>query len=314
MKVERMLSEFLLDKRSEGLSRQTTAWYGSIIRAFAEWLLWQEDQSLTPATMKRYFVHLRNRHNEPLPARLFYRKKPLKPLSDHSIKSIQRGLSSFFNWAVASVEIPLTASPMAGVKVKRPQPKEPRRATRDEVDTLIRSIPVDDWQGLRDYLIVHVIFYCALRVGELVKLEAHHFDIELGVLHVPAGKSGGGVVPLVRDVTEAFLAYRDKRPKVLTNKLLVASYGTGDPRQTPLTTSGVSRIIQRRCEEAGIRRLNPHSFRHGIAMSLLNDQRVDITLISRLLRHSSIGITTRYYARWTDQDFFDEYRRLMEND
>jgi integrase/recombinase XerD len=313
MKVSRMLDEFCLSKRAEGVSPQSITWYRSIVGSFDEWLAWQESKELTPATMKRYLVHLRNRHNEPARARLFPRKQP-KRLSDHSIQSIRRGLSSFFNWCVAEEGIPLDTSPMVGVKVKKPEAKEPRRALRSEVDALIRSIPVDDWQGLRDYLIVHVIFYCGLRVGELIKLEAHHFDVEQQILHVPAGKSGAGVVPLVRDVIEAFLAYQTNRPQVQTDKLFVSSYGTGGPRQTPITTSGVRTAIQRRCEEAGIRRLNPHAFRHGIAMHLLNDKRSDSTLVQRLLRHSSLGITTKYYARWTDSDFADAYREIMQDD
>lgn len=301
-----MIEEFLLTKRSEQTADATVRWYASILRSFGQWRVTQGDRELKPATMKRYLVYLRDRHKEPGAKR--------KQLSEHSIQSIHRGLKVFFAWCQEQPEFALARSPMDGVKIKKPEPAEPRRALRSEVTALIRSIEVDGWIGLRDYLIIHTIFYCGLRVGELVRLEEHHFDVANEVLHVPGGKTGAGLVPLVRDVSEAFLAYQMHRPKVATDKLFVASYGTGDPRPEGLTASGVRTMIQRRCEEAGIRRLNPHSFRHGIAMYLLNDKRVDATMVQKILRHANLRTTTTFYAQWTIAALTDQYKSVMEGD
>jgi integrase/recombinase XerD len=306
MKIEQMIEAFLLTKRAEQTADATVRWYASILRSFARWLATEHARELKPVTMRRYLVHLNERHKAPGATR--------GQLSPHSIQSIHRGLKVFFGWCAGDPDIPMDASPMAGVKVKRPEPAEPRRALHGEVTALIRSIPVDGWIGLRDYLIVHTIYFCGLRVGELVRLEERHFDIVNGVLHVPGGKTGAGLVPLVRDVSEAFLAYQIHRPRVATDKLFVASYGTGDPRPEPLTTTGVRVMIQRRCEEAGIRRLNPHSFRHGLAMHLLNSKRVDATLVQRILRHANLRTTTTFYAKWNIDALADEYRSVMEED
>lgn len=306
MTIEEMLDEFTLAKRAEGVTGATLKWYACIVAALERWVAVQADQELTPAAMKRYLVHLRDRHKQPGPD-----GTTPQPYSDHSIVSIHRCLRSFFRWC--EEEGLLTQSPMQGVKVKRPDPAEPRRALRDEVALLIRSIPVDSWIGLRDYLVVHTIFFCGLRVGEVVRLEERHFDIGNQVLHIPGGKTGAGVVPLMRDVIEAFLAYQIHRPKGYTDKLFVSSYGTGSPRGA-LGTSGVRLMIARRCAEAGIRTLNPHSFRHGIAMHLLNDKRVDATMVQRILRHANLRTTTTFYAQWTIAALADEYRAVMEED
>lgn len=306
MTIEEMLTEFTLAKRAEGVSGVTLNWYTCLLAAFERWLAMQDDAQLEPATMKRYLVYLRDRHKLPDQA-----GNTQRPYSAHTIASIHRCLRSFFGWC--HTEGLIEQSPMAGVKVKKPDAAEPRRASATEVKALIRSIPVDNWVGLRDYLIVHVIFLCALRVGEVVQLEEHHFDIENQILHVPGGKTGAGVVPLLRDVAEAFLAYQMHRPKGYTDKLFVSSYGTGSPRGD-LKTSGVRVMLARRCEAAGIRRLNPHSFRHGIAMHLLNDKRVDATMVQRILRHSNLRTTTTYYAQWTLGALIDELQSVMNED
>jgi integrase len=170
---------------------------------------------------------------------------------------------------------------------------------------------VSDWVGLRDFLAVHVLFYCGLRVGELVQLEARHFDIDAQILRIPGGKTGAGLVPMLKDVIEAFMSYETHRPKSTEPRFLLASNGYGVPIG-PLTESGVRQMLKRRCKEAGIRHLPPHSMRHGLAMHLLNDRRVDASLVQKILRHSNIKTTTETYARWTMGAAGDEFRSKME--
>lgn len=304
MKIEEMLDEFTLAKRAEGATGATTNWYAHLVTAFAGWLAAQPAQELSPATMKRYLVYLRDRHKEP-------GSDKAKAYSEHTIASVHRCLRSFFKWC--QEEGLIEVSPMAGVKIKKPDPAEPRRADPAEVAALVGVIPVNDWIGLRDYLIVHVLWFAGLRVGEAIQLEEHHFDVANQVLHVPAGKTGAGVVPLVRDVIEAFLAYQMHRPKGYTEKLFVSSYGTGTPRGA-LQVAGVRQMLQRRCAEAGIRILNPHSFRHGIAMHLLNDKRVDATMVQKILRHANLTTTTTFYAQWTYTALRDAYQSVMDDD
>jgi integrase len=160
--------------------------------------------------------------------------------------------------------------------------------------------------------LIHTVFYCGLRIGEALRLEATHFEIteERQVLHVPGGKTGAGVVPLLREVSEAFLAYNTHRPRWRDARLFLGSDGNGGVDGI-LTPSGARQMLKRRCADAGLRYLNPHSFRHGIAMHLLNDKRADMSMAQRLLRHSKIGTTQESYAEWLIDPLADEYRRQM---
>jgi site-specific recombinase XerD len=295
------IERFLLSKESAMLSEATTDWYAVQLRMFAEWLASSpRGATVDTETIERYLVYLRKR-----PAR-----HSGQPLSPSSVAGAHRALKIFYKWCVDR-EI-LAVSPVAPIKLKRLDRKMPRRATRQEFDALVRSLPVDGWIGLRDYLLIHTVFYCGLRIGEALRLEATHFEIteERQVLHVPGGKTGAGVVPLLREVSEAFLAYNTHRPRWRDARLFLGSDGNGGVDGI-LTPSGARQMLKRRCADAGLRYLNPHSFRHGIAMHLLNDKRADMSMAQRLLRHSKIGTTQESYAEWLIDPLADEYRRQM---
>lgn len=299
MTVDEMLTRFLTSKRAAGAAEPTLRWYSVQLGLFVRWLESQPDQTLTAELIENYLVHMRVRRSQIGDRRL----------SPASISSGARALRSFFAWGKAKGL--LVANPMADIRLKKPAAKEPRQAMRGEIDTLIRSIPLDNWVGLRDYLVVHVAFFCGLRVGEIVLLETQHFDIHQEVLRLPGGKTGGGVVPLIRDVIEAFMSYEHHRPAVAERRLFLSSDGHQRPLG-PLTENGIRQMLKRRCKEAGLRYLNPHSMRHGLAMFLLNERRVDASLVQRILRHSNIRTTMGTYARWTQDAMADEFRRKME--
>jgi integrase/recombinase XerD len=294
------IDRFLLSKQSAMLSEATTDWYAVQLRMFNDWLRSSSYTAVTTETIERYLVYLRRRTA----------KHSSQPLSPSSVAGAYRAPKIFYKWCVDRGIV--ASSPLLTVKMKKPAKKPPRRATRQEFDDLVRSIPVDDWVGLRDYLLIHTVFYCGLRIGEALRLEAIHFEIteERQVLHVPGGKTGAGIVPLLREVSEAFLAYLTHRPTWHDDRLFLSNDGNGGVGGV-LTPSGARQMLKRRCAGAGLRYLNPHSFRHGIAMHLLNDKRSDTSMVQRILRHSKITTTTENYAEWIIDPLADEYRRQM---
>lgn len=294
------IDRFLLSKESALLSAATTDWYAVQLRMFDQWLDTNGYLAVDTETIERYLVYLRKRKA----------RNSDQPLAPASVAGAHRALKVFYKWCVERGLV--TVSPMATLKIKRLDKKMPRRATRQEFDALVRAVPVDDWIGLRDYLLIHTIFYCGLRIGEALRLEAIHFEIteERQILHVPGGKTGAGVVPLLREVSEAFLAYNTHRPRWHDDRLFLSSDGN-DGVDGLLTPGGARQMLKRRCTAAGIRYLNPHAFRHGIAMHLLNDKRSDASMVQRILRHSKISTTTESYAEWIIDPLADEYRRQM---
>jgi site-specific recombinase XerD len=56
--------------------------------------------------------------------------------------------------------------------------------------------------------------------------------------------------------------------------------------------------------------LNPHSFRHGLAMYLLNAGG-DMSLVQKILGHAQITTTARHYAEWLTAGVVREYSERM---
>ena len=70
-------------------------------------------------------------------------------------------------------------------------------------------------------------------------------------------------------------------------------------------------MVRRRCKTAGLRVLNPHSFRHGLAMMLLN-KGGDMSLVQKVLGHSQISTTARFYAEWLNDGMAREFTEKMK--
>ena len=58
-----------------------------------------------------------------------------------------------------------------------PEPRD-ALARRDVVRRLLDSLSSDDWVGLRDRLIVNVLFLCGVRLGECARLRAADAGVE----------------------------------------------------------------------------------------------------------------------------------------
>ncbi|WP_319506919.1 site-specific integrase [uncultured Methanolobus sp.] len=65
-----------------------------------------------------------------------------------------------------------------------------------------------------------------------------------------------------------------------------------------LTRQYVNQMLEEYSEIAGIRKIHPHLYRHGLAMYLLS-QGVPMEVISYRLNHSSTLTTAKFYARIT---------------
>ena len=92
--------------------------------------------------------------------------------------------------------------------------------------------------------------------------------------------------------------------------LMASADGGGAGPDGRLTVSGLRQMLERRCAAAGLAYLNPHSFRHGLAMRLLN-RGADMSLVQAILGHSRIATTQQFYARWLVSGLKTQYTEVM---
>jgi len=171
----------------------------------------------------------------------------------------------------------------------------PQALTSPEVDALVlacdRSSPV----GRRDFAVITVLHRLGLRCAELTVLRLDDVDWQAGTLTIHGKGNRTDRLPLPVDVGQALVDYlRDGRPPTTAETVFVRAVAPF----TELAPSGVSCIVARAAQRAGLGTVHAHRLRHTTASRTLNAG-ASLEEVAHLLRHASVATTT-IYAK-TDQ-------------
>ncbi|MCP1628297.1 integrase [Citrobacter amalonaticus] len=172
-----------------------------------------------------------------------------------------------------------------------------RALDRQEIRALIQAAkqhqqPV---RRCRDTAIVLTLCGTGLRAGELVKLERRDYDN--GILTVRQGKGRKYREIHVADTVEkAIRAWLKVSPDKADSVLFSRIQRNSKVASQPLTTTGLTGILEHLQQTSGIARFTPHDMRRTFITRLL-EQGVDINTVRQLAGHSDISTTTRYDCR-----------------
>lgn len=303
MQSSELVGLFLASKRAAGLSARTVEWYDGQLRWFFGWLEAagvSGESWLQPSTVRAALAAENGRVEA-------------GEISAHTLEARYRALSAFFSWLREWLreERGCAVDPMRGVKRPKTPKKTPRRTTVDQVNQLLAAIPeAGDWVDLRDRLAILLLFWLGLRRSEVVGLHAADFDMGRRQVVIRGAKGDKDrILPFPPVVGAALLSYAMSRPPQEEGLFLSAS-GWRNVRGK-LTANGLRQMVHRRCADAGLPPLNPHSFRHGLAMAMLNEGGADLAVVSRMLGHSSVTVTRRFYADYTDDGLKNAYNAAV---
>ena len=279
--VPELISAFQTSHIAAGHSLKTVSWYGESLNAFFRWLEVENlhhGDWLRRDVVEAYLAQAKKGGNRPA-----------------TVANKFRSLHGFFGWLQARGYI--EASPLTGMKPPRVSKKPPRRGAVGEFEQLVAAIGGKSWVDLRDRLVLNVLFLCGLRRTECAMLTREDFMTGEHLLWVRHGKGDRDrFVPLLPSVERAFIAYIFERPAHTSERLFLGSDGGGHPT-IPLSSDAIYQMLRRRCKAAGMRRINPHAWRHGLAMHLLNTGG-DMSLVQKMLGHAQITTTAEVYAEW----------------
>lgn len=166
----------------------------------------------------------------------------------------------------------------------------PRGVGADQVAALLGMCDPGTAIGARDRAVVMIFVRLGLRAGEVARLTLDDIDWSAGHLKV-SGKGREHTLPIPVDVGEALEAWLRVRPPALDRGVFVRMRA---PRRM-MTTSGVSGIIARLSDLAGIDQIYAHRLRHTAAMDVLAGGGT-LTEAKELLGHV-YTVTTMAYAK-----------------
>ena len=279
------LELFTLFKTAERLQPKTLRWYHDMIRPFLDHV----GSDIAAETVR------------PSTIAMFMAAQVEGGVKPNTIDARYRALSAFFNWLETCDEAGNPTSPIGrGItkKVKRPRLplREPRRVTYEESQQLLSAIPRNNWVEARDRAMIQVLFTTGIRRTELLLMDVKDIDYRTEFTAVIGKWDTERIIPLDAYTLSIIREYLEARPET-DGPELWSQKAPGFKVRGRLGDTGLRLMLVRRCEQAGLRYLNPHSFRHGAATYMLNEG-ADISFVQNLLGHSSPEITAKIYARW----------------
>lgn len=142
-------------------------------------------------------------------------------------------------------------------------------------------------RGIRDYLLILMMFRHGLRVSEAIALRRHDADLAQARLWVARLKNGLSVEhPVAGDELRALRRWLAARDDALP-WLFVSE------RKQPLTRQAVNYIVGAAGNRAGLGRVHPHMLRHSCGFALAN-RGYDLRLIQDYLGHRDPRHTAHY--------------------
>lgn len=195
-------------------------------------------------------------------------------------------LRQIFNFAIARGH--LDANPVRDIRPNR-RPKLTRFLSSEEIARLHRALDAEDGRGCRAQAdIVRLLLLTGCRRNEIVRLR--WAEVRDDTLGLGESKTGPRTVPLnarARTILE-------RQPRGESRFVFPSPRDPSRPRGPEL------RLWYRVRREAGIEDCRLHDLRHTHASHAVMNG-VPVPVVSRLLGHSSVGMTLRY-AHLGDRD------------
>lgn len=147
----------------------------------------------------------------------------------------------------------------------------------------------DDFEGLRDRVIMELLYGSGIRLSELVELELKDLNLPARTIRVFGKRSKERIVPVSTSLAQLLQKYIEQRaPEEGTDILLLtdsnkAVYPVFVQRKVKQYLSAVTTLSQK----------SPHVLRHTYATHLLN-RGADLNAIKELLGHANLAATQIY--------------------
>lgn len=218
------------------------------------------------------------------------KKAKLKPVSKRSINRKISALRTFFKY-LQEIKV-IETNKASYINVPKFEKELPNVINRDDLNRLRHVINTEKITGIRDRLIIELLYSSGLRSIELINLSEFIIDIEEREIRVVGKGNKERITFFSENAKKWLIKYIEEKKKQYANYtrevLIVNSKGK------KLTTRSLRRLISAHAHEAGIEKeITPHVFRHSFATELLNNG-VDIRYLQELLGHSSIAATQIY--------------------
>ena len=211
-------------------------------------------------------------------------------MSSTSVNRKLSALKSFFKFLVRQGEIEknplqLITGPKNGYPI-------PYFIRDKEISRVLDSdVFSDDFEGVRNRLILEMLYETGVRRSELINLRLADVDFELQQIKVTGKRNKQRIIPFaarLQDMMIQYLAARSKLTQAGNSWFFIHK------NERPLSPAMIYNIV--RASLSGIPMLakrSPHILRHSFATCMLNDG-ASLNAVKELLGHSNLTSTSIY--------------------
>lgn len=162
-----------------------------------------------------------------------------------------------------------------------------------------------DFKGLRDKLIITLLYGTGIRLAELLILKDSDFDVKMCLIKVLGKRKKERIIPYPASINHLLTLYIETRDNTVTHKteyLLVTEKGE------KVYEKLVYRVVtQNLAKITLLEKKSPHVLRHTYATHLLN-RGADLNAVKELLGHSNLS-ATQIYTHTTFERLHDIYKQ-----
>ncbi len=208
--------------------------------------------------------------------------------------SLNRKLSSvksFFHYLQKKEIVP--QNPTLKVSNIKKSSRLPVFVEEEKMDQLLDQVPFEnDFSGLRDRLIIELLYFTGMRLSELIELKQDDFDLYNNNVKITGKRNKQRIVPLLDKVRKTFLDYTLQKEKLFGPS--GASYVFVTDKGKKLYAKFVYRRVNLYLSYVTTKtKKSPHVLRHSFATHMLNHG-ADLNAIKEILGHANLSATQVY--------------------
>ncbi|HEY0054697.1 MAG TPA: tyrosine-type recombinase/integrase [Pedobacter sp.] len=210
-------------------------------------------------------------------------------------RSVQRKLSSLRTfYKFLQREMLIEVNPTLQVKAPKIPKRLPVFVEDSKLNTLLDTADVfsNDFEGLRDRIVVELLFGTGIRLAELVTLTDGDINTYEQTIKVFGKRSKERIIPVNASLMNLLAEYLKEKGSQnftdLSSALIVTSEGKAAYPKL------IYRIVNKYLSQVSThQKRSPHVLRHSFATSLLN-KGADLNAIKELLGHANLSATQIY--------------------
>lgn len=213
---------------------------------------------------------------------------------DYKGGSVSRKISSLKSfYKFMNIKSYLKSSPVELISYPKKAFRLPKFVEYKELEELFKTPDTATSLGIRNLLILELLYASGMRVSELVNIKMSDIDMNRKEIRVLGKGSVERITYFGEYAEDALKSYLDyARDDLLNGKQ--SDYLFINKNGTALTDRGVRLIVDNLLKKASIKtKISPHTLRHTFATHLLNEG-ADLRIVQELLGHKNLQTTEVY--------------------